>query len=104
MTFNFRQYTSNNPLLQEIDSLPSFNSGDYSNEQDKFDRMMYRAHEYIGKVSPIVKKTIESLRADGFSDEDIVNFLATDLSNLEENINERMISYPSDMQICLRCR
>lgn len=86
MEFNFRKYTSNNPLLQEVESLPSFNKGGYSNDQDKFDRMMNRSHEYIASVSPIVKKTIESLRADGFNDKDIVNFLATDLSNLEEEV------------------
>jgi hypothetical protein len=53
----------------------------YSNsEQDKFDHMMGLAHEYFEKVSPIVRKTIESLRADGFNDQDIIDFLATDFT------------------------
>jgi len=60
---------------------PSLNRmGAYSNEQDKFDRMLGLSHEYIGKVSPIVKKTIDSLRDDGFDDKDIIDFLASDLS------------------------
>ena len=50
----------------------------YHSEMDKYDRMMGLAHEYFEKVSPIVRKTIDALRADGFSDQDIVDFMATD--------------------------
>lgn len=70
----------------DVNPFPSLNRGGYSDEQDKFDRMIGLAHEYIGKVSPVVKKTIDALRADGFDDQDIIDFLATDLSNLEEEV------------------
>jgi hypothetical protein len=64
-----------------VNPFPSLNRmGGYSDEQDKFDRMLGLSHEYIGKVSPIVKKTIDSLRDDGFDDKDIIDFLASDLS------------------------
>jgi hypothetical protein len=76
--------------MEEIDSMdnddsvnpfPSLNRmGGYSDEQDKFDRMLGLSHEYIGKVSPIVRKTIDALRNDGFNDQDIIDFLASDLS------------------------
>jgi len=64
-----------------VNPFPSLNRmGGYSDEQDKFDRMLGLSHEYIGKVSPIVRKTINSLRNDGFDDKDIIDFLASDLS------------------------
>jgi hypothetical protein len=64
-----------------VNPFPSLNRmGGYSDEQDKFDRMLGLSHEYIGKVSPIVRKTINSLRDDGFDDKDIIDFLASDLS------------------------
>lgn len=72
----------------DVDPLPSLSpkyKGDYSNEQDKFDRMMGLAHEYFEKVSPVVRKTIDALRADGFDDQDIMDFLATDFT-LEEEV------------------
>jgi len=49
-------------------------------EQEKFDRMMGLSHKYFEKISPIVKDTIDNLRADGFNDQDIIDFLATDFS------------------------
>lgn len=49
-------------------------------EQGKYDRMMGLANKDFEKVSPIVKFTIDSLRADGFDDQDILDFLATDFS------------------------
>lgn len=61
-----------------------YDDEDFSSERDKFDRMMGLAHEYFEKVSPIVKKTIDALRADGFDDQDIVDFLATDFTMEEE--------------------
>ena len=57
-----------------------YDDEDFFPERDKLDRMLGLSHEYIGKVSPIVRKTIESLRADGFDDQDIIDFLASDLS------------------------
>ncbi len=64
-----------------VNPFPSLNRmGGYSDEQDKFDRMLGLSHEYIGKVSPVVRKTISSLRDDGFDDKDIIDFLASDLS------------------------
>jgi hypothetical protein len=53
---------------------------DWSEEQDKYDRMMGLSHEYFEKVSPIVRYTIDKLRADGFDDQDILDFMATDFS------------------------
>lgn len=53
-------------------------------EQGKYDRMMGLADIDFEKVSPIVKSTIDSLRADGFDDQDILDFLATDFSLAEE--------------------
>lgn len=81
------QYDDDRDDVNPLPSLSPKYKGDYSNEQDKFDRMMDRAHEYIASVSPIVKKSIESLRADGFDDQDIIDFLATDFSNLEEEVS-----------------
>lgn len=52
----------------------------WSEEQDKYDRMMGLSHEYFEKVSPIVRYTIDKLRADGFDDQDILDFMATDFS------------------------
>jgi hypothetical protein len=52
----------------------------WSEEQDKYDRMMGLSHEYFEKVSPIVRYTIDKLRADGFNDQDILDFMATDFS------------------------
>lgn len=72
--------------VEEIDNSITGDKGwqyddeDFSSERDKFDRMMGLAHEYFEKVSPIVKKTIDALRADGFDDQDIVDFLATDFT------------------------
>jgi hypothetical protein len=63
-----------------------YDDEDFFPERDKLDRMLGLSHEYIGKVSPIVRKTINSLRADGFDDQDIIDFLATDLSTLEEEV------------------
>ena len=72
-----------------------YDDEDFSSERDKFDRMMDRAHEYFEKVSPIVRKTIESLRADGFGDQDIMDFLATDFS-LEEEVSEENLAEVMD--------
>lgn len=92
---DFNEYArAMKPYLDRIEDLES-NWGSlapveeiYDNsEQDKFDRMMGLAHEYFEKVSPIVRKTINALRADGFDDQDIMDFLATDLSNLEEEVS-----------------
>ena len=63
-----------------------YDDEDFSSERDKLDRMMGLAHEYFEKVSPIVKKTIDALRADGFDDQDIIDFLATDFT-LEEEVS-----------------
>lgn len=52
----------------------------FGEEQEKHDRMMGLAHKYFEKISPIVKDTIDNLRADGFNDQDIIDFLATDFS------------------------
>jgi len=49
-----------------------------SDEQDRFGAMMDLSHEYLQKVSPIVKYSIDKLRAKGFSDQDIIDFLSTD--------------------------
>lgn len=63
-----------------------YDDEDFSSERDKLDRMMGLAHEYFEKVSPIVRKTIDALRADGFDDQDIIDFLATDFT-LEEEVS-----------------
>lgn len=91
---DFNEYArAMKPYLDRIEDLES-NWGSlapveeiYDNsEQDKFDRMMGLAHEYFEKVSPIVRKTIDALRADGFDDQDIMDFLATDFT-LEEEVS-----------------
>ena len=58
-----------------------------SSEMSGHDFMMGLAHNEFGSVSDIVKKTIEGLRAGGFDDQDIIDFLATDFSS-EEGLNE----------------
>lgn len=54
----------------------------FDNKNGTIERMLGLAHIQFEKVSPIVRSTIESLRADGFDDEDILDFLATDFSDL----------------------
>jgi len=56
-------------------------------EVQKYDRMMGLAHEEFMGISDIVSMTIDSLRHDGFDDQDILNFLATDFS-LDEGLDE----------------
>lgn len=53
---------------------------DYSEEQGQFDTMMDLSHEYLGdpRVSKIIRTSIKNLRDHGFSDQDIVDFLATE--------------------------
>ncbi len=56
-----------------------------SSEMSQQDFMMSLAHkDFDGDVSAIVKKTIDGLRAGGFDDQDIIDFLATDFSLDEE--------------------
>jgi len=55
-----------------------------SSEMSGHDFMMGLAHSEFENISPIVKKTIEGLRAGGFDDQDIIDFLATDFSLDEE--------------------
>jgi hypothetical protein len=58
---------------------------DFNISQDEFfGRMMGLAHPEFEDISPIVKKTIDNLREDGFDDQDIIDFLATDFSLDEE--------------------
>lgn len=56
-------------------------------EQEKYDRMMGLAHKYFEKISPIVRDTINNLRQDGFNDQDIIDFLATDFTITEDGAN-----------------
>lgn len=69
--------------LNEADNDISWDDFDRP-EVQKYDRMMGLAHPEFEDVSPVVKKTIDSLRADGFDDQDIIDFLATDFSLDEE--------------------
>lgn len=99
----FQPYTDLNPLKEEseeqLDTTVPYEGPDphldglgsdyeqeapveeaFGAEQEKHDRMMGLAHKYFEKISPIVKDTIDNLRADGFNDQDIIDFLATDFS------------------------
>lgn len=65
--------------------LPTDQELPFNISQDEFfGRMMGLAHPEFEDVSPVVKKTIDNLRADGFDDQDIIDFLATDFSLDEE--------------------
>ena len=68
----------------DVDPLPSLSPKFNISQDDFFGRMMGLAHSEFEDVSPIVKKTIDNLRADGFDDQDIIDFLATDFSLDEE--------------------
>ena len=63
---------------------------DVGAEQEKYDRMMGLAHKYFEKISPIVRDTINNLRQDGFNDQDIIDFLATDFTITEDGDNVTM--------------
>jgi len=75
------EFVQDSPVEEEMaisDSGVEMEEADYDGEVDKYNRMMGLAHEYFEKVSPIVRKTIDSLRNDGFDDQDIIDFLSTD--------------------------
>jgi hypothetical protein len=46
-------------------------------EQGAFDRMMGLAHKDLFNVGGVVAYSIESLREEGFSDQEILDFLAS---------------------------
>lgn len=92
---DFNEYaTAMKPYLDRIEDLESnwgtlapgdnqvseIEDEDYSEEQGQFDTMMDLSHEYLGdpRVSKIIRTSIKNLRDHGFSDQDIVDFLATE--------------------------
>ena len=52
-------------------------------------RIKFTKHhiKYFEKISPIVRDTINNLRQDGFNDQDIIDFLATDFTIAEDGDN-----------------
>lgn len=92
---DFNEYaTAMKPYLDRIEDLESnwgtlapgdnqvseIEDEDYSEEQGQFDTMMDLSHEYLGdpRVSKIIRTSIKNLRDHGFSDQDIIDFLATE--------------------------
>lgn len=66
--------------FDQVDPVSEVEDEDYSEEQGQFDTMMDLSHEYLGdpRVSKIIRTSIKNLRDHGFSDQDIVDFLATE--------------------------